>query len=67
MVELANKTGDQTKRYEYLNEAEKILIDEMPIIPIYTYVRQYQLSSDVKGWYPNLLDSHHPKFIYLER
>ena len=46
---------------------EKILIDEMPIIPIYTYVRQYQLSSDVKGWYPNLLDSHHPTFIYLER
>jgi oligopeptide transport system substrate-binding protein len=67
LVELANKTGDQTKRYEYLNEAEKILIDEMPVIPIYTYVRQYQLSSDVKGWYPNLLDSHHPKFIYLER
>ena len=48
-------------------EAEKLLISEMPIIPIYTYVRQYQLSSDVKGWYPNLLDTHHPKFIYLER
>ena len=28
---------------------------------------KYQLSSDVKGWYPNLLDTHHPKFIYLER
>ncbi|MDB2370784.1 peptide ABC transporter substrate-binding protein, partial [Gammaproteobacteria bacterium] len=67
LVELANKTNDQEKRYEYLNEAEKILIDEMPIIPIYTYVRQYQLSNDVKGWYPNLLDTHHPKFIYLER
>jgi oligopeptide transport system substrate-binding protein len=67
LLELANKTNDQKKRYEYLNEAEKILIDEMPIIPIYTYVRQYQLSNDVKGWYPNLLDTHHPKFIYLER
>jgi len=43
------------------------LIGEMPIIPIYTYVRQYQLSNDVKGWHPNLLDTHHPKFIYLER
>jgi oligopeptide transport system substrate-binding protein len=43
------------------------LIDEMPIIPIYTYVRQYQLSSDVKGWYPNFQDIHHPKYIYLER
>ena len=39
----------------------------MPIIPIYTYVRQYQISSDVKGWYPNIIDTHHPKYIYLER
>jgi oligopeptide transport system substrate-binding protein len=54
-------------RYKYLMQAEQMLISEMPIIPIYTYVRQYQLSNDVKGWYPNLLDTHHPKFIYLER
>ena len=67
LVELANKTSDKVKRYEHLNGAERILIDEMPVIPIYTYVRQYQLSNDVKGWYPNLLDTHHPKFIYLER
>lgn len=67
LLELANSTNDQELRYTYLMQAEEILIDEMPIIPIYTYVRQYQLSSDVKGWYPNLLDTHHPKFIYLER
>ena len=47
--------------------AEKILIDEMPIIPLYTYVRSYQLSPDFKGYNPHILDHHHPKFIYLER
>ena len=67
LLELANSTNERSLRYEYLMEAERLLISEMPIIPIYTYVRQYQLSSDVKGWYPNLLDTHHPKFIYLER
>ena len=67
LLELANSTNEQSLRYKYLMEAERLLISEMPIIPIYTYVRQYQLSSDVKGWYPNLLDTHHPKFIYLER
>ena len=67
LLEIANATNDQSLRYEYLNKAEKLLINDMPIIPIYTYVRQYQLSNDVKGWYPNLLDTHHPKFIYLER
>ena len=67
LLELANSTNDQVLRYEYLNQAEKLLISEMPIIPIYTYVRQYQISSDVKGWYPNIIDTHHPKYIYLER
>jgi len=67
LVEEANTINDQDKRYELLNEAEKILIDNMPIIPLYTYVRVYQLSPDVKGFNPHILDHHHPKFIYLER
>jgi len=67
LVDEANTINDQEKRYELLNEAEKILIDNMPIIPLYTYVRVYQLSPDVKGFNPHILDHHHPKFIYLER
>ena len=67
LVEKANTINDQEKRYELLNKAEKILIDNMPIIPLYTYVRVYQLSPDVKGFNPHILDHHHPKFIYLER
>ena len=63
----ANSTNDQALRYNYLNQAEKLLISEMPIIPIYTYVKAYQINSDVKGWDANLSDTHHPKFIYLER
>ena len=67
LLAIANATNDQALRYEYLNKAEKLLISEMPIIPIYTYVKAYQISSDVKGWHPNIIDTHHPKFIYLER
>ena len=39
IVERANSTNNQTQRYELLKEAERILIDNMPIIPLYTYVR----------------------------
>ena len=67
LVAEANSTNDQTLRYQLLDEAEKILIENMPIIPLYTYVRSYQLSPDVKGYNPHILDHHHPKFIYLER
>ena len=63
----ANSTNDQTERYQLLNRAEKILIDNMPVIPLYTYVRSYQLSPDVKGYNAHILNHHHPKFIYLER
>jgi oligopeptide transport system substrate-binding protein len=67
LVEQANSENNQDVRYDLLRKAENILIDEMPIIPLYTYVKSYQLSSDVKGYYPNYLDHHHPKYIYLER
>jgi oligopeptide transport system substrate-binding protein len=67
LVAKANSTNDQALRYQLLDEAEKILIENMPIIPLYTYVRSYQLSPDVKGYNPHILDHHHPKFIYLER
>ena len=67
LVELANKTLDKNKRYDLLNKAEEILMEELPVIPIYSYVKDYQISSDVKGFFPNYLDHHHPKYIYLER
>ncbi|KRP01818.1 MAG: peptide ABC transporter substrate-binding protein [SAR86 cluster bacterium BACL1 MAG-120619-bin26] len=67
LLAMANSTNDQELRYDYLNQAEMLLISEMPIIPIYTYVKAYQISSDVKGWDANLSDTHHPKFVYLER
>ena len=67
LVEKANTINNQSERYDLLYKAEEILIENMPIIPLYTYVRAYQLSSDVKGFSPHILDHHHPKFIYLER
>ena len=67
VMQKANSTNNQEERYELLMEAERILIKNMPIIPLYTYVRAYQLSPDVKGYKPHILDHHHPKFIYLER
>ena len=50
-------------RITYFTEAEKILMDELPIIPIYTYTRVYMLKEEVKGWFPNMLDTH-PCLLY---
>jgi len=51
-----------------LQEAEKILVvDDLPIMPLFTYVNKGMLSRWVKGWYPNILDMHPLKYISLER
>ena len=65
LIKAAQSTS-QDERYKYLYEAEKILIDELPIIPIYTYTRIYMKHETVKGWEPNLLDSHAYQYITIE-
>ena len=44
---------------------EKILMDELPIIPIYTYTRIFMKHESVQGWNPNLLDSHAYQYISI--
>ncbi|MGD9202019.1 MAG: peptide ABC transporter substrate-binding protein [Chitinispirillia bacterium] len=67
LIDKASMTSDQAKRYELFQEAEKILLDEVPVCPIYTYTRVYLISTDVKGWYPNIQDHHPYKHVYLKK
>lgn len=54
------------ERYELFQKAEEILLTEQPIIPIYYYTKKNIVSTDVKGWYANILDKHPYKHVYLE-
>ena len=60
------KAAAPTGASRMISKAEEILMDELPIIPIYTYTRVYMLRNEVKGWYPNMLDTHPYQFISLE-
>jgi len=53
-------------RYELYQQMDAILVDELPIIPIYYYTKVCALSPKVKGYYPTLLDNHPYKYIYIE-
>jgi len=63
LIKEANSTGDMKKRNEYFGQAETILMDEMPIIPIYTYTTKYLLSERIVGWYNNILDWHPYQYV----
>lgn len=59
--------SDTQARYAMLAEAESILLEEVPVLPIYWYTRVYLLHPDVKNWNPLLLDNHPYKHIDLSR
>jgi oligopeptide transport system substrate-binding protein len=63
----ACKLAKPDDRMRTLQEAERILLEDLPVLPLFTYVNKGMLSRRVKGWYPNILDQHPLKYINLER
>ena len=66
LIRKAAVTKDPSTRLEVFQEAEEILMDQLPIIPIYIYTRVYALHPAVKNWHANILDHHPWKHIDLD-
>lgn len=64
LIKEAKNTGDQAVRMENMRKAEKILMEDMPIIPVYFYTQPYFVQENVKGVYKPLLQ--YPILTYAE-
>lgn len=53
-------------RYEIYQQMEKILVDEMPIMPIFFYTKTRLISPKVKNYYTTPLDNFPWKYADLE-
>jgi oligopeptide transport system substrate-binding protein len=58
---------DEKKRLEMLSEAERILMDVLPIVPIYYYVSRNMVKPHVRGFFNNLQDIHPLRAISIDR
>jgi oligopeptide transport system substrate-binding protein len=67
LIAEAARESDKAKRMHILEEAEAILMDEMPILPIYFYVSKNMVKPYVRGWYSNLQDVHPLRAIWIDR
>jgi len=67
MLDEANRTLDQAKRYELLAKAEKYMLDAQPVIPIDTAAVNFVKKPYVKGMFPNPGGLFPWKYIYIER
>jgi oligopeptide transport system substrate-binding protein len=66
LIAKAAAAASTEERYEYFQQAEALLAEEVPVIPIYTYTRVYLIRPEVKGWYPNIMDHHPYQHVYIE-
>lgn len=64
LIARAGTEFDPKVRLDILRQAEQILIDEMPILPIYYYSTQNIVAPRLGGFYENIQDEHFPKFWY---
>lgn len=66
LIAKAQRAPDEETRFQILREAEDIMMEAMPVIPIYFYTRVYLKDPRLKGWHPKLLDNHPVKYLYFE-
>ena len=57
---------DPAARVKLLQEAEAMVLRDLPVIPLYFNTRDYLILPSVKGWYSNVLDDHSLKEVYLD-
>jgi oligopeptide transport system substrate-binding protein len=65
LVRAAAAEADASKRNTLYREAETILLDEAPIVPVYHGTRTFLIHADVEGWTPALLGFHRYHTINL--
>ncbi|WP_394729910.1 peptide ABC transporter substrate-binding protein [Altererythrobacter sp. GH1-8] len=66
LVARSRVVDSEDERMAIFRESEDLLLQEMPIIPIYWYTRVYLKDTRVHGWHPKLLDNHNYKYVWLE-
>jgi oligopeptide transport system substrate-binding protein len=65
LLEQASIEADEQQRRELLQQAEQVLLEDLPILPIYFYVSKRMISPLVDGYAPNIMDHHYSKNFRL--
>jgi oligopeptide transport system substrate-binding protein len=61
----AAKQTDLGRRRLYLEEAERVLLADHPVIPLYFYVSKHLVKPSILGWGDNVLDYHYSQHLSI--
>jgi ABC-type oligopeptide transport system substrate-binding subunit len=65
LIELAESTADARKRPKILQSAEKTMLEDYPVIPIYFFSSKRLFKTYVRGEAPNSLNRLYPKHLVI--
>lgn len=64
MIDEVKASNDQAFRMEKMAEAEKLVVGEMPVVPVYFYTQPYLVKPNIEGVFKTLLN--YPTLTYAE-
>ncbi|MCF6264579.1 MAG: peptide ABC transporter substrate-binding protein [Xanthomonadales bacterium] len=67
LMALAEDQSNPQQRLQLLQQAEKQLLDDVPMIPLYYYVSRHLVDQRVSGYSDNTLDIHLSRYLDLEQ
>jgi len=65
LLDRAAREADPGRRMALLEEAERVVLDDMPILPIYYYVTKRVVKPWVLGYEDNIMDRHHSRYVRI--
>ena len=66
LLQRAAEQADLGTRRLYLEESERVMLADHPVIPLYFYVSKHLVSPRVAGWGDNVLDYHYSQHLSLK-
>jgi oligopeptide transport system substrate-binding protein len=52
------------RRERMMVEAERMLLEDNPILPVYTYISKRLVDQHIRGWRNNAMDHHYSRYMY---
>jgi ABC-type oligopeptide transport system substrate-binding subunit len=65
LMDKAASQTDPDRRELFLEEAERRMLEDHPVIPLYFYVSKHLVDARVRGWQDNMLDYHYSQQLSL--
>jgi oligopeptide transport system substrate-binding protein len=67
LLHSAARQQDPLQRSALLEEAERVMLNDTPLLPLYFYVNKHLVKPEVDGWYDNVMNVVYSKDLALQK